>query len=350
MTYRVEFTADFFRPGTTDPVFRDIDVSALNVPGVEYGYLTEAGGEIAAGQLAHADAVVVLGPSVTAASLEGAEHLAVVARIGVGYDAVDVEACTKAGVALTITPDGVRRPVASAALTFLLALAHRLPLKDRMTREGRWGEKPDHMGIGLRGRTLGLIGMGNIGTEILTLAAPWQMQTVVCDPYADPEAVTAAGATRLGLPDLLEQADFIIICCALTPDTHHLIGADQLARMKPSAHLINIARGPIIDQAALTHALQNGLIAGAALDVFEQEPINLEDPLLDLDNVILAPHALAWTDESFRMMGESAFAGILAASKGRAPDHVVNQEVLGSTLFKEKLARCALRRTEESSR
>ena len=142
MTFRVEFTADFFKAGTTDPVFSDIDVTTLEVPGVECGYLADAGGEIVRGQLAQADAVVVLGPSVTAASVEEAEHLAVVARIGVGYDAVDVEACTRESIALTITPAGVRRPVASAALTFLLALAHRLPLKDRLTREGRWsGQK-----------------------------------------------------------------------------------------------------------------------------------------------------------------------------------------------------------------
>ena len=347
MTFHVEFTADFFKAGTTDPVFPDIDVTALDVPGVEYGFLTDAGGEIARGQLAGADAVVVLGPAVTAASVEDADHLAVVARIGVGYDAVDVDACTQAGVALTITPDGVRRPVASAALTFLLALAHRLPLKNRLTREGRWSEKGDHMGIGLRGRTLGLVGMGNIGTEILRLAAPLQMQTVVADPFAQEQDVVAAGASLVTLPAMLEQADFVIICCALTPQTRHLIGAAELARMKRTAHLINIARGPIIDQGALTRVLQEGLIAGAALDVFEQEPIEPTDPLLDLDNVILAPHALAWTDESFRMMGESAFAGILAASEGRAPDHVVNQDVLGSTRFQEKLARCAARRDEE---
>jgi D-3-phosphoglycerate dehydrogenase len=148
------------------------------------------------------------------------------------------------------------------------------------------------------------------------------------------------------LPSLLERADFVLICCALTADTHHLIGAPQLQRMKPTAHLINVARGPIVDQVALTEALQRGTIAGAALDVFEQEPPPASEPLLQMDNVILAPHALSWTDESFRMMGESAFTGILAVSQGRAPDHVVNAEVLDTERFQTRLAACAHRRVQ----
>ncbi len=347
MSFRVAFTADFLKPGSTEPVFPDIDATALDVPGVDYHILTEGVDEIRPGQLADTDAVVVLGPKVSAASLEGADQLAVVARIGVGFDAVDVEACTRAGVALTITPDGVRRPVASAALAFLLAQAHRLPLKDRLTRDGRWGEKPQHMGIGLRGRTLGLVGLGNIGQEILALIAPHDMNIVVTDPYADPDRVEGLGAQLLDLPSMLGRADFVIVCCALTTQTHHLIGETEFRQMKPSAHLINVARGPIVDQKALTGALQQGEIAGAALDVFEREPVDLDDPLLGLENVILAPHALSWTDESFRMMGESAFAGILAIARGKAPDHVVNRNVLDSSAFKKRIAACAGRATAD---
>ncbi len=346
MTFRVAFTADFLKPGSTDPVFPDIDARVLDVPGIERRILSEGASEIGAGQLADTDAVVVLGPTVSADSLTGADHLAVVARIGVGYDAVDVDACTQAGIALTITPDGVRRPVASAALTFLLSLAHRLPLKDRLTREGRWGEKSQHMGIGLRGRTLGLVGMGNIGAEILSLVAPHEMTILVADPFADPARVAELGAEPLDLHAMLERADFVIVCCALTRQTHHLIDETALSCMKSTAHLINVARGPIVDQRALTHALQQNTIAGAALDVFEQEPIDPDDPLLTLDNIILSPHALSWTDESFRMMGESAFAGILSVAEGRAPDHVVNRDVLDSERFKHRLATCVQRKKE----
>ena len=155
------------------------------------------------------------------------------------------------------------------------------------------------------------------------------------------------GAQLLDLPSMLGRADFVIVCCALTTQTHHLIGETEFRQMKPSAHLINVARGPIVDQKALTGALQQGEIAGAALDVFEREPVDLDDPLLGLENVILAPHALSWTDESFRMMGESAFAGILAIARGKAPDHVVNRNVLDSSAFKKRIAACAGRATAD---
>lgn len=345
--FRVGLTKDFLRPDGGQ-AFPDIDTSALDGAGVAWACLGQgnAGEELAADTLADLDAVLVLGPVVSKASLQQADSLAVVARLGVGYDSVDVPALTDRGIALTITPDGVRRPVASAALAFLLALAHKLPLKDRLTRSGRWAEKPDHMGLGLRGRTLGLIGLGSIGQEICRLLAPHEMNVVAHDPYASSGVADGLGVSLRSLPDLLSCADFVLVCCALTDETHHLISVDQLAQMKTSAYLINVARGPIVDQAALTGALQSQVIAGAALDVFEQEPIADDDPLLGLDNVIVAPHALSWTDESFRMMGESSFRGILEVSRGRAPDNVVNREVLDSPLFQQRLQASAARRSQ----
>ncbi|HJP32245.1 MAG TPA: NAD(P)-dependent oxidoreductase [Candidatus Latescibacteria bacterium] len=345
--FRVGLTNDFLRADGSQ-AFPDIDTSALDVSGVAWACLCEAGAgdELPPTQMDDLDAVLVLGPQVTDRTLETADRLAVVARLGVGYDSVDIDACTQLGVAVTITPDGVRRPVASAALAFLLALAHKMPLKDRLLRQGRWSEKADHMGTGLRGRTLGLVGLGSIGQEICRLVSPHQMNIIAFDPYASDTAATELGASLLGLDELLEAADFIVVCCALTEETHHLIGVAQLERMKPQAQVINVARGPIIDQAALTAALGTGGIAGAALDVFEREPVDANDPLLGFDNVILSPHALAWTDESFRMMGESAFRAILEISCGRAPENVVNSEVLDSTLFQQRLAASARRRSD----
>ena len=345
--FRVGLTVDFLRPDGRQ-AFPDIDISPLDrAEGVAWHCLEEGADEVPPGAAADCDALLVLGPRISAATLGDAGRLAVVARIGVGYDSVDVDACTRAGVALTITPDGVRRPVASAAMAFLLALAHRLPAKDRLTREGRWPERVDHMGLGLRGRTLGVVGLGNIGREVCRLCAPFEMNLLAADPVADEETAAGLGARLVALPDLLATADFVLICCALTPQTRHLIGSAELGRMKPTAHLINVARGPIVDQAALTAALEDGAIAGAAIDVFEEEPVDPADPILRLDNVIVAPHALAWTDESFRLMGESAFAGILAVSEGRAPDHVVNAEVLETESFRDKLEACARRRRGE---
>jgi D-3-phosphoglycerate dehydrogenase len=270
---------------------------------------------------------------VTETTLSGADRLLLVARFGVGSDSVDVEACTKHGVALTITPDGVRRPVAVAAMTFVLALSHKLLIKDRLTRAGRWGEKLDHMGIGLTGRTLGVIGLGNIGRELCRLAGPFGLRCVASDPF-----LKSADVELLSLDELLRQSDFVCVCCALTTETRHLINAQRLALMKPTAYLINVARGPIVDQKALTKSLREGQIQGAGLDVFEQEPINPDDPLLRMENVIVAPHALCWTDECFRGIGNSACQSIIDVSAGRVPQHVVNREVLQSPLFQQKLA------------
>jgi D-3-phosphoglycerate dehydrogenase len=235
----------------------------------------------------------------------------------------------------------VRRPVAASALGFLLALSHRMFIKDRLTRAGRWAEKLDHMGVGLTGRTLGVIGLGNIGREIFRLAQPLAMRHVAYDPYVATEAAAQAGAELLQLDELLAMADFVCIGCALTAETRHLLDARRLALMKPSAFLINVARGPIVDQAALTRCLQEQRIAGAALDVFEQEPIDPLDPLLTLDNVILSPHAIAWTDELFQSIGRSACQSVLDVASGRIPQYVVNREVLESPIFQSKLRRFA---------
>jgi len=318
----------------------DIGLSLFDQsPGIRWEFLQDHAAELAPEQADAYDALLVLAPAVTARTLAGSRRLAVVARFGVGYDSVDTAACTQNGVALTITPDGVRRPVAAAALTFLLALSHKLLVKDRLTRDGRWSEKLNHMGMGLTGRTLGVVGFGNIGREVFRLAAPHEMQHLAADPWARPADAVALGVQLVDLGALLSESDFVVVCCALSDATRHLIDASRLALMKPTAYLINVARGPIVDQRALTAALRERRIAGAGLDVFEQEPIDPADPLLGLDNVILAPHALCWTDECFRGNGHSAVRSILDVAAGRIPKSVVNREVLESPAFQQKLRR-----------
>jgi phosphoglycerate dehydrogenase-like enzyme len=328
MTFRLGITRDFLKPDGSLG-FGDIGLELLDEqPGLAREFLSEQHGELPREVADQYDALLVLAPKVTAATVEGCRRLALVARFGVGYDNVDVPACTRNCVMLSITPDGVRRPVASSVLAFLLALAHRLPIKDRLTREGRWKERLDHMGLGLTGKTLGVIGLGNIGREVFRLAAPLEMRHVGHDPHVTREQTAAAGIEWLALDELLATADFVVICCALTKETHHLLGARRLALMKPTSFVINVARGPIVDQAALTAVLKERRIAGAALDVFEQEPIDARDPLLALDNVILAPHAICWTDECFLNNGRSAVRSILDVAAGRIPQFVVNREVL----------------------
>ena len=326
--FRVGLTRDFLnQDGNLS--YGDIGLGLLDqAPDVEWEFLPENTTELRPDQIEGYDALLVQSPRVSATTLEGSERLAVVARFGVGYDNVDVPACTRAGVLLTITPDGVRRPVATSVITFLLALSHRLLQKDRLTREGRWLERLDYMGQGISGRTLGVLGFGNIGKEVFRMAAPFGMRHLTFDPNVSPEEARAQGVTLVDLDTLLAESDYVSICCALTPETRHLIDASRLARMKRSAYLINVARGPIVDQAALTAALQDGTIAGAGLDVFEQEPVDPHDPILTLDNVIVAPHALCWTDECFLGNGRSACESILDVAAGRVPRSVVNREAL----------------------
>ena len=337
--FRVGLTRDFLMPDGT-LAFGDIGLSPLEqAPGVKYEFLPEDTRELSAEQVRDYDALLVLAPRVTAATLADAGRLAVLARFGVGYDTVDVDACTRSGVLLTITPDGVRRPVATAVITLLLALSHRLVEKDRITREGRWAEKAACMGIGLTGRVLGIVGLGNIGREVARLARPFDLRILAADPYVTREQAAAAGAELVPLETLLRTADFVSVNCALTAETRHLIDAERLALMKPTAFLINTARGPVVDQRALTEALRARRLRGAALDVFEQEPADPTDPLFALDNVLVAPHAICWTDECFRDNGRSACRSILDVAAGREPRYIVNRAVLESPRLKAKLAR-----------
>ena len=338
-TFRVGLTRDILKADGTIG-FGDIGLSLLDdAVGVEWDILAENTSPLRCDQVQDYDALLVLGPKITTETLEGVDRLTILARFGVGYDAIDVDACTQNGVLLTITPDGVRRPVAAAVVTFILALSQKLLIKDRLTRNGRWAEKLDYMGMGIAGRTLGLVGLGNIGREVFKLAQPFEMRHLAYDPYATPEQARAAGVELVDLETLLRTSDFVSICCALTPETHHLINAERLALMKETAYLINAARGPIVDQAALTVALQEQRIQGAALDVFEQEPVDPNDPILTLDNVIVTPHGICWTDECFLGNGRSAFESILAVAAGRVPNNIVNRDALDNPRFQEKLRR-----------
>ena len=325
--FQIGVTRDFLGPDGSIG-FGDIGLDLLDGAGIAWEFLPDSEGEISPEHARRFDGLLVLAPRVTGRTVEGADRLQVVARFGVGYDNVDVPACTRSGVLLTITPEGVRRPVAVAALTLLLALSHKLLIKDRLVREGRWADRLSHNGQGVTGRTLGIIGLGNIGRELATLARPFGISLIGHDPWVTPEATAAAGVAHVPLDELLGRADYVCVCCALTPDTHHLLNADRIALLKPTAYLINVARGPIVDQAALYEALRGRKIQGAGLDVFEREPVSPDDPMLQLENVILAPHALCWTDECFRLNGRSAIASLIDVARGVTPRHVVDRDAL----------------------
>lgn len=337
--FRVALSGDF-RKADGSPVFPDFDLAPLKqAPGVEMAYL-EPANPIRADQLADFDALILLAHRFAKESIHPNGRLAVVARFGVGYDTVDVEACSKAGIALVITPDGIRRPVAVSIVTLMLALTGKLMVKDRLTREGPPGfaRKGEHMGVGLVGRTLGSIGIGNIGAELFRLLKPFDMKLIAHDPFADKKLAAELGVELVGLEDLFRRADIVSVSCPLSPETHHLVNAERLALMKPTAYFINTARGPIHDQKALTKVLQERRISGAGLDVLEQEPPDANDPILKLDNVIFAPHALCWTDQCFAGNGAADVKAVLDVQHGREPRLVVNKAVLATELWKKRMA------------
>jgi D-3-phosphoglycerate dehydrogenase len=335
---------DKFRIGLTrdvadaagQPTFDPVALRVIeDDPLLEWEWFGDGIGEITPHDFSRYDGICLGGPPVRAACLGADVRTRIVARFGVGYDHCDVPAMTRHGVLLTINPEGVRRAVATGVLGFMLALAHRIFALDRLVRNNAWQDRMRSVGTGLAGRTLGLIGVGNIGREVFRLAALLEMRLVAHDPFAAPEELRALGVTLAPLDAVLAQADFLVVCCPLNDGTRGLIGERALGLMKPTAFLINAARGAIVDEAALAGALRSRRIAGAAIDVFEQEPTSEKNPLLALDNVILSPHALAYTDESLRLMAEGAFRAVGDFFNRRVPGKVVNAELLTTPELKQ---------------
>lgn len=322
--FRVGLTRDLLDAGG-EPSFGRGPLALLDGdPRIEWEFLPESVAEITPDIMARYDGLYVNSPRVGAAAVARADRrVCIVSRHGVGYDTVDVPALAAKGVAVTNTPVAVRRPVAVAALTFIFALAGKLIEKDRLTRAGRWHERTSHMGQGLTTRTLGVIGAGGIGRELLALARPFGWQMLAADPFVDAALVAALGAQSVSLERLLREADFVVATLLLNDQTRHLMDAARFAQMKPSAYFINLSRGPIADESALIAALQRGTIAGAGIDVFEQEPVAAGNPLLTLDNVLLTPHALCWTDECFDAIAREGFGCMVDFANGRSPQSLI---------------------------
>src|SRR5271169_1651129 len=224
--FRVALSGDFRMPDGS-PVYPDFDLEPLRqAPGVEFHYL-EPRNPVQAEQLERFDALILLAHRFTKDSIHPNGRLAVVARFGVGYDTVDVDACTNAGIALAITPDGVRRPVAVSIITLILALTGKLMIKDKLTREGPPGfaQRGEHMGVGLVGRTLGSLGIGNIGAELFRMLKPFDMKFIAHDPYADKKLAAELAVELVTLEEVFHRSDIVSVSCPLSAETHHLVNA-----------------------------------------------------------------------------------------------------------------------------
>ena len=255
------------------------------------------GGELAESLRASDGLVVRSETKVTAQLMEAAPRLRVIGRAGVGVDNIDVPAATQRGVVVMNAPDGNTMTTAEHTMALLLALARRVPQGDASLKAGRW-ERKKFVGVELRGKTLGVVGLGRIGRVVASRARGFEMKVVAFDPFVAPEQVSAEEIELAPLEDVLGRADFLTVHAPLTPETRGLVGAREFALMKQGVRVINCARGGLIDERALHAAIKEGKVAGAALDVFEQEPPPADHPLLSLEEVIVTPHLGASTREA----------------------------------------------------
>lgn len=328
-TIRIGLTADLF-DSTGRPLFGTAPLQLFADAGLAWEKLPPDGESISASHLGNFDALFIGGAKVTEETLaQDKGRLRVLARNGVGFDALDIPALSQRGILVTNTPVAVRHSVATTALTFILALSLRLPLKSRLPREGRWAQRGDFPGIGLPGRTIGIIGFGGIGQELARLMRPFNLRTLVSDPAVSDAICAQHAVERVGLDTLLGQADFVVVACLLDASTRHLINANRLALMKRTAFIINIARGPVIDEPALIRALRSGAIAGAGLDVVEKEPPDNGNPLFTMENVIVTPHSLCWTDTFMDGVARTAIKSIIDVVHGTLPEFIVNRDAIG---------------------
>ncbi|MHB9037999.1 MAG: NAD(P)-dependent oxidoreductase [Armatimonadota bacterium] len=293
--------------------------------------------------LTNADGIVLIRPYVRASTFaNGAENLVVIGRSGVGTDKIDLDACTQNDVAVFNAPGTLIHSTASAAMTFVLALAKKLPGQEKMARTGNWENQPSVTGDDLCDLTLGVVGLGRIAAELLRLLKPFGMNVISYSPYSKPEEAEALGVTLVpDLDTLLRESDIVTLHCWLDDQTRGMMGEREFRLMKPTAYFINTGRGELMQQKALTKALQENWIAGAALDVFEHEPLPADDPLIGLDNVILTPHWLPTTNKIVRDVMDTMARGILNTAQGIIPENVVNAAVLERPGFQAKLARFA---------
>ncbi len=346
MNYMSEFVHQRFRVGISpdwsmwgNTLSEAIAEVLEPLPDLEHEFMPDRTGGPTPEVLDSYDAVIAYGYPFPRASLIGATRLCCIARWGVGFDSVDVETCTKEGIAVALSPKAVQRPVAEGILALIFAVSKNLRHLGEQVRSGRWRENIAQNAICVRGRTLGSVGLGNIASELFRMARGIGFGRLLSfDPYVSKERSAELGVEMVSLETLLRESDFVAINAPLSVATKHLIGARELDLMKPTAFLINTSRGGLIDEAALIAALRQRRIAGAGLDVFENEPMPANHPLSDLDNVVLSPHSIAVTKELLHDLTYETCRSVRAVYEGRMPEFLANPKVAEHAGLQAKLA------------
>jgi len=291
------------------------------------------------GLLAEADALILSGSlTIGSEEMDRARRLRVIGRHGVGLDTVDLAAATKLGLPVVYTPYGPTESTAEHALLLMLATARRLPQLDRAVRSGNFGIRSQLQAMGreLKGKALGVVGFGRIGKRLAEMCrAALHMSIYVFDPHISPKTVVEWGATPiLGLVELAGRVDVLSVHTPLTAETHRLVSRDVIQALKPGAILINASRGPVVDEAALIDALQEGRVGGAGLDVYDPEPPVPDNPLFQFDQVVVTPHVGSYTDEGRRLMGTTVAEDVLRVLRDEIPQYLGNPQVWDHRRFK----------------
>lgn len=313
---RVLATAPYFRPVPKKyaDIFSDLQIEVDALP-VEQNMAEKELLEI----IHRYDGVIAGDDEFTAKVIElGAKHsLRVIAKWGVGINAIDVEAAKRHGVEVRRSPGALSDAVADQAWGYILMLARHLRESDSLVREGKWVKL---VGLGLRGRTLGVIGVGNIGRQIALRAVPFGMKLLGTDVVSiDPAFLDETGLRMVAKPELLAQSDFVVLACDLNPNSYHIISEPDFARMKPAAHIINVARGGLVDTNAAVAALQERRIAGGAFDVYEDEPLPEDHPLRNCPNVLLNAHNAFNADSAVQFVNDNTVRELLSVLR---PDYL----------------------------
>jgi len=318
-----------FLVAVSDSVFPNLDPAreVLSKIGAELRPASESTPEAILRVATAADALLVTYAKITAEMIARMKRCRIISRFGIGVDNVDIAAATNAGIVVTKVPDYCIDEVSDHALALLLAIVRKIPLSNAQVQAGRWemtAVVPIHR---LRGSVLGLVGFGRIPQLVAPKAKAFGLRVVACDPYVPAEIFTRAGVESVDFPQLLKISDYVSIHAPLLPETRGLFSADAFRQMKPTAYLINTARGPIVDEAALARALDEGQVAGAALDVMPQEP-PVNSPLVGRDNVIITPHTSFYSEESLVELQVKAAEEVVSVLNGQPPRNAVNPEAL----------------------
>jgi len=283
-------------------------------------------------QVGDADGLLVQFATIDRRVMESLVKCRVISRYGIGVDMVDLEAATQHGIPVCNVPDFCMDEVSTHTIGFLVNLNRHMLAHHLHVRAGKWGHPLGGAPARLAGQVLGVLGLGNIGSAVVKKARCLGLTVLASDPYVRPEQARELHVELVDLTELLRRSDYVTVHSPLSAETRHLIGAAQLALMKPTSYLINMARGPIVDQAALYQALVDRTIAGAALDVLEQEPPPPDEPLLRLDNVLFTPHTSSWSAESVVQLRRDTARNVVDVFQGKTPRSVVNRVEVGRAL------------------